>query len=181
VIVTITNHPGSEVTKIERLAEKTIFHLVNGQALRLGMSPEKLQAMLNRIPEIPGIDLSQPPDTQREIFYTPFMERPIWHVIWPLVRTHRKIQKAFRGHPTLEAIARLGYDELRQLPLEAYVSGPFGLYLHHPINFVCRDADPTLPDGVNEYRGHFREADYHVWVYINVRTQSVNVEREHIT
>jgi len=139
----------------------------------------KLQALLNQIPEIPGIDLSRP-DTQPEIFYSPFMARSVWDVVWPLVRTHRKIQKAFRGHPTLEAIAVLGYDELRELPLEAYVSGPFGLYLHHPFDFVCRDADPTLPDGENEYRGYFRDGDYRVTVFINVRTQSVTVESEHI-
>ena len=169
------------MTKIERLTEQTIFHLANGQVLRLGMAPEKLQALLNRIPEIPGIDLSQPPETQPEIFYSPFMARSVWDVVWPLVRTHRQIQKAFRGHPTLEAIARLSYDELRQLPLEVYVSGPFGLYLNHPFNFICRRAIPTLPDGVNEYLGQFRERDYFVRVFINLRTQSVNVEQEHLT
>jgi len=163
--------------KIERLPQQTVFHLANGQILRIGMAPEKLQAMLNRIPETPGIDLSQPPDTQPEIFYYPFMSRSVWDVVWPLVKTHRKIKTAFQGHPRLEAVARLDYDELRELPLNAYVSGPFGLYLGHPFNFVCRRADPALPDGENEYRGEFRDRDFCVRAFINVRTQSVNVEQ----
>ena len=171
----ITNQPTSEVTRVESLPNQTAFHLANGQVLRVGMAPEKLQAQLNRIDDTPGIDLSQPPATQSEIFYHPFMERSVWDVVWPIVRTHPKVQAAFRGHAALEATMHLGYDELRELPLEAYVSGPFGLHLGHPFNFVCRAPDPTLADGINEYRCDFRDGDYLVKVFINLQTRAVKV------
>src|SRR5437867_13411643 len=100
--VIITNQPTSEVTRIERLPEQTIFCLANGQMLRVGVAPGKLQAMLNGSEGVRGIDLSQPPATQAEIFYHPFMAYSVWEVVWPIVRTHPDIQKAFRGHPALE-------------------------------------------------------------------------------
>jgi hypothetical protein len=175
----ITNQPASEVTRIDSLAGKTVFHLADGQVLHVGVAPEKLQASLNRWDGVRGIDLSAPPATQPEIFYYPFMPRSVWEIAWPIVRTHPKIQKAFRGHPKLEAITQLSYEELRSLPLEAYVSHPFGLYLGHPVNFVSRAPDPTVPDNQNEYRCTFRDGDYLVSVFVNVRTRAVAVERDH--
>lgn len=173
--VIITNQPTSEVTQIESLAGQTTFHLANGEVLRVGVSLENLQTLLNRYEGVRGIDLSQPPSHQPEIFYSPFMARSVYDVAWPIVRTHPDIQNAFRGHPALQAIAQLDYDELSQLPLEAYVSGPFGLYLYHPFNFVDRASDPTLADGFNEYRCNFRDRDYLIKVFVNLRTRAVTI------
>lgn len=171
----IWGQPTSEVFRIELLPEQTIFHLDNGQVLRVGEAPQKLQAQLNRIKGTPGIDLSAPPSTQPEIFYLPFMLRSVYDVAWPIVRTHRKIQRAFRGHSRLQAAARLSYDELRQLPLDAYVSGPLGLYLGHPFNFRSRAPDVALSDGGKEYGCDFRDGDYLVKVSINLETKAVRV------
>jgi len=171
----ITDRPASDVTTIERFPDQTVFHLADGQLLRVGLAPEMLQALLSRCETVRGIDLSKPPSTQPEIFYQPLMPRPVYDVVWPIVRTHPKIQKAFRGHQKLQAIGQLTYEELRRMPLEAYVSGPFGLYLGHPFNFVSRAQDPTLPDGPNEYRCDFRDGDYLVKVFINLRTRAVTV------
>jgi hypothetical protein len=98
----------SEVLRIELLREETVFHLDNGLELRVGQAPQKLQAELNRIEEIPGINLSAPPSTQGDIFYAPFMSRSVYDIVWPIVGSHSKIQKAFRGHPKLQDVTRLG-------------------------------------------------------------------------
>ena len=171
----ITNQPSTEVTQIEGLGEITTFYLANGEKLRVGVALDKLQALLNLWEGVPGIDLSQPPSTQREIFYSPFMARSVYGVTWPIIGTHPKIQKSFRGHPNLQAVARLDYERLSQLPLEAYVSGPFGLYLNHPFNFINRSADPTVVDGANEYVCNFRDGSYLVRVFVNLRTLAVAI------
>jgi hypothetical protein len=177
----ITYQPTSEVTRIERLPEQTIFYLANGQVLRVGEALEKLEAELNQNDELPRIALSQPPPTECTIFYHPFMPRSIYDVVWPLVRTHRKIQKAFRRHPRLQAIALLNYDALRDLPLEAYVSSPFGLFLGHPYNFMSRAPDTTLPDGANEYRCGFQDGNHLVSVFINVKSLVLTVEQDRLS
>jgi hypothetical protein len=165
----------SEVLRIELLREETVFHLDNGLELRVGQAPQKLQAELNRIEEIPGINLSAPPSTQGDIFYAPFMSRSVYDIVWPIVGSHSKIQKAFRGHPKLQAVTRLGYDELRRMPLYAYVSGPFGLYLGHPFDFGSRVPDPTLPNAGKQYGCAFRDGDYLVTVTVNLETRAVTV------
>jgi hypothetical protein len=174
----ITNQPTSEVKVIERLRDQTVFHLVDGHSLRVGEPSEKLQAQLDRIKEISGIDLSKPPSTQPDIFYYPFMTREVYDRTWPVVGSHSKVQNAFRGHPKLQAVAALSYEQLRDLPLEAYISGPFGLYLSHPFNFMSRAPDRELPDAENEYRCDFRDGEHLVKVYINVRTQAVAVKKD---
>jgi len=167
----------SEVVRIECLRDETLFHLNSGLVLRVGQAPQKLQAKLNRSEGISGIDLSAPPATQTDIFYSPFMSRSVYEVAWPILRTDPKIQKAFRGHQRLRAIAKLGYDELLQMPLDAYVSGPFGLYLGHPFNFSCRTPDVALSDGRKEYGCDFRDGDYLVKVSINLETRAVTVSQ----
>jgi hypothetical protein len=166
----------SEVLRIELLREETLFHLDNGLLLRVGEAPQKLQAELNRMEGIPGIDLSAPPATQGEIFYLPFMPRSVYDVAWPMVGSDPHIQKAFRGHPGLETVAKLRYEELLQLPLAAYVSGPFGLYLGHPFNFKSRTPVGALSNADREYGCDFRDGDYLVKVSINLETRAVRVQ-----
>jgi hypothetical protein len=161
----------SEVLRIELLQDETVFHLENGLVLRVGKAPQKLQAELNRIEGIPGIDLSAPPATQGEIFYLPFMQRSVYDVAWPIVGTHPKIQKAFRGHPALQALTKLSFEELLQMPLDAYVDGPFGLYLGHPFNFRSRTPEALC----KEYGCDFQDGDYLVKVSIDLETSAVTI------
>ena len=65
---------------------------------------------------------------------------------WPLVGQVAKLQ----------ALARLGYDELRQLPLRAYITG--GLYLSYPFNFMSRAIDPQHE--TTEYLCDFMDGDH---------------------
>jgi hypothetical protein len=165
----------SEVLQIQLLPEEIIFHLENGLALRVGEAPQKIQAELNQTPGTPGINLFAPPFTQTDIFYKPLMPRSVYGAVWPILATHSDLRKAFRGHPKLESVAQLSYDALGQLPLEAYISGPFGLYLGHPFNFTAHPPASALPETVNDYTCDFRDAAYLVKVSINLQTKAVRI------
>lgn len=161
----ITHQPSCEVTQIQRLAEETIFHLETGQRLRVGVASSALAARLK-------IDLSQPPsELPTDIFCHPFMSRAVWGVIAPIVRTHPDIQRAFAAHPRLQALARMDYDELRQLPLSAYITG--GLYLSYPYNFMSRAIDPQHMTA--DYLCDFRDNDYLVKVVVDLESRTVTV------
>ena len=136
----------SEVLQIQLRPDEVIFHLENGAALRVGQAPQRIQEELNQIRGTPGIDLCAPPFTQPDIFYKPMMPRSVYDAVWPILATHSAIREAFRGHPKLESAAKLSYDALGQLPLEAQISGPFGLYLGHPFNFTAHLPSSALPD-----------------------------------
>jgi hypothetical protein len=161
----ITHQPSCEVTQIERLAEETVFHLATGQRLRVGVAPRVLEARLK-------IDLSQPPSAlPTDIFCHPFMSRAVWDVVAPIVRTHPDIQRTFAGHPRLQALARMDYEELRQLPLRAYITG--GLYLSYPFNFMSRAIDPQHE--TTEYLCDFMDGDYLLKVVVDMESRTVSV------
>src|SRR4051794_4834110 len=102
----IIGYQTSEVTQIDRLAEETIFHVATGERLRVGLPPAKLEKGLK-------IDLSEPPSSlPTHIFYHPFMARPVYEIVSPIVRTHPDIQRAFAGHPKLLKLKDLDYDGL---------------------------------------------------------------------
>lgn len=160
----ITHQPGCKVTQIDRLADETVFHLDTGQRLRVGIAPRVLEKRLK-------IDLSQPPSNlPTDIFCHPFMSRAVWDVVAPIVRTHPDIQRAFAGHPKLQALAQSDYDELRLLPLRAYITGD--LYLSYPFNFMSR-AGPWRETA--EHICDFMDGDYLVKVIIDLESRAVSV------
>ncbi len=161
----ITHQPSCEVTQIDRLADETVFHLATGQRLRVGVAPSVLEKRLR-------IDLAQPPSNlPTDIFCHPFMSRAVWNVVAPIVSTHQDIQRLFTGHPKLQALAEMGYDELRELPLRAYITG--GLYLSHPFNFMSRAIDPQHE--TSEYLCDFMDGDYLVKVVVDLESRAVTV------
>jgi hypothetical protein len=163
----ITHQPSCEVTRIERLIDQIVFHLASGQSLRAGLAPRVLEMRLK-------IDLSQPPSSlPTDIFCSPFMSRSVWNVVAPIVRNHPDIRRAFDGHPNLQALTQLGYEELRQLPLQAYIT--HGLYLSYPFNCVNRATDARKIDETTEYLCDFRDGDYLVKVVIDLQSRAVNV------
>ena len=68
-------------------------------------------------------------------------------------------------------LARFSYDELRQLPLRAYVTG--GLYLSSPFNFRSRAIDPQHE--TTEYLCDFMDGDYLVKVVVDLESRAVTV------
>ncbi len=151
--------------QIDRLAGETIFHLATGQRSRVGVEAGVLEKQLR-------IDLAQPPNTlPTDIFCHPFMTRAVWDVVAPIVRTNPAIQRAFAGHPKLQALAQSDYDELRRLPLRAYITG--GLYLSYPFNFMSRAIDSHHE--TTEYLCDFMDADYLVKVIIDLESRAVTV------
>jgi len=163
----ITHHPSCEVTRIETLSDQTIFHLETGQSLRVGMTPSILGAKLK-------IDLSQSPSSLRtDIFCHPFMSRSVWEVVAPIVRAHPDIQRAFDGHPQLQALGRLSYDEVLELPLRVYITQ--ALYLTHPFNFVCKATNPKLVPQTTDYWCDFMDGDYLVKVVVDLQSRVVTV------
>jgi hypothetical protein len=161
----ITHQPSCEVTQIDRLADETIFHLATGQRLRVGVAPSVLEKRLR-------IDLAQPPSSlPTVIFCHPFMSRAVWDVVAPIVRTHPDIQRAFTGHPKLQVLAKSHYDELRELPLRAYITG--ALYLNYPFNFKSRAINPQ--HDTTEYLCDFMDGDYLVKVVVDLENRAVRV------
>lgn len=161
----ITHQPSCDVTQIDCLADQTVFHLATGQTLRVDIEPSVLAARLK-------IDLSQPPSSlPTDIFSHPFMSRAVWEVVAPIVRTHPTIQRAFDGHPKLQALAQLDYDELQRLPLRAYISS--GLYLSYPFNFVSRATAPQ--HHTTEYLCDFMDGDYLTKVVVDLARRAVSV------
>ncbi len=161
----ITHQPSCEVTQIDRLADETIFHLATGQRLRVGVAPSLLEKRLR-------IDLAQPPSSlPTDIFCHPFMTRAVWDVVAPIVRTHPHIQRLFTGHPKLQALAQSDYEELRELPLRAYITS--GLYLSSPFNFVSRAIDPRHK--TTEHLCDFMDGDYLVKVIVDLQSRAVTV------
>ena len=162
---TITHQPSCEITQIDRLVDETVFHLATGHRLRVGVAPSVLEKRLR-------VDLSQPPSSLPiDIFCQPFMSRSVWDVVAPIVRTHPDIQRAFAGHPKLQALAQSDYDELRRLPLRAYITG--GLYLSYPYNFMSRTID--LQHKTTEYLCDFMDGDYLVKVVVDLESRAVTV------
>jgi hypothetical protein len=161
----ITHQSSCEVTQIDRLADETIFHLTTGQRLRVGVAPSVLEKRLR-------IDLAQSPsDLPTDIFCHPFMSRAVWNVVAPIIRTHPDIQRLFTGHPKLQALAAMGYDELRELPLRAYITG--ALYLSYPFNLMSRAIDPQHE--TSEYLCDFMDGDYLVKVVVDLESRVVTV------
>lgn len=162
----ITHQPSCEVTRIDRFADETIFYLATGQHLRVGVAPNVLETRLR-------IDLAQPPSRlPTDIFCHPFMTRAFWEVIAPIVRTHPDIQRLFAGHPKLQALAQSGYDELRELPLRAYITS--ALYLSYPCNFMNTTINPDRK--TTQYRCDFADGDdYLVKVVVDLKSQAVTV------
>jgi len=70
-------------------------------------------------------------------------------------------------------LARLGYEELRQLPLRAYITQ--GLYLSYPFNFTCRAIDAQKIDETTDYLCDFMDGDYLVKVVVDLQTRTVTV------
>jgi hypothetical protein len=164
---TITHQPTCEVTRIERLHDQTVFHLATGQSLRVALAPSVLEARLK-------IDLSQPPSSlPTDIFCHPFMSRAVWDVFAPIVRTHPDILRAFEGHPKLQALARLDYDALHQLPLHAYIT--HGLYLGYPLNFMNRAINPKETGEATDYLCVFLDGDYAVNVVVDLQSGAVTI------
>ena len=118
------------------------------------------------------IDMARPPSVLPiDIFCHPFMSRAVWNVVAPIVRTHPGIQRAFAGHPNLQVLARMDYDELRQLPLRAYITG--GLYLSYPYNFMSRAIGPQHE--TTEYLCDFMDGDHLVKVIVDLESQAVTI------
>ena len=161
----ITHQPSCEVTQIDRLADETVFHVATGQHLRVGVAPTVLEKRLR-------IDLAQSPSSlPTDIFCHPFMSRAVWEVVAQIVRTHPDIQRAFAGHPRLQALAQSSYDELCELPLRAYITG--GLYLSYPFNFMSRAIDPHHE--TTEYLCDFMDGDYLVKVIVDLESRAATV------
>ncbi len=165
----ITFEPSCNVTSIEMLVSETVFHLETGLSLRVGVPPNRLAALLK-------LDLSRPSsDLPTDIFCHPFMSRSTWDTIAPIVRTHRDIRRAFKGHQNLETQLQLDYDQLRLLPLRAYGNGPRGLYLSYPVNFFCTCTDSAKADSSTEFHCDFTDGNYLVKVLVDTESQTVVV------
>ena len=73
----------------------------------------------------------------------------------------------------MQTLARLGYEELSQLPLRAYITQ--GLYLSYPFNFMCRAIDAKKIDETTDYLCDFMDGDYLVKVVVDLQTRAVTV------
>jgi hypothetical protein len=99
------------------------------------------------------------------------MSRTVWNIVAPIVRKHPDIQRAFTGDPDLQALAQFDYDELRELPLRAYITG--GIYLSYPFNFMNRTINPQCES--TEYLCDFMDGDYLVKVVVDLKSRVVTV------